>query len=113
MPIHFIADDGDTEDIGDIDPHFYEKQLPASDPFGDNAFLLATARAKDKARVKLIKAVRQADLAARSEGLGLGLDGFARGTLVDPKTGTATAGGVVVWRTIDGVPGGADDDIVL
>jgi hypothetical protein len=87
------------EDIGDVDNHFYEKQVPPSGPFGDNAFALATARAKDTARMQLIKAIRQADLDARGKGFGLGLAGFSDGVLIK--------------RSVDGVNGASDDAIKL
>jgi hypothetical protein len=97
--IRFVTDNGDTEDIGDIDPHFYEKQVAPSSPFGSNAFDLAVAVAKDRARVQLVKAVRQADLDARSKGFGLGLQGFSNGVLIK--------------RSVDGVNGAPDDAIKL
>lgn len=93
--IRLTTDNGDTEDIADVDPHFYEKQVPPSGPFGDNAFALATARAKDRARMQLVKAIRQKDLEARSTGLGLGLQGFSDGVLIK--------------RTVDGAEIASDD----
>jgi hypothetical protein len=115
MPFRIVTDDGDTEDIGDVDSHFYEKQVAPSGPFGSNAFALATARAKDKARVQLIKAVRKADADARSTGLGLGLQGFSAGVLISTSGGETklVAPGVLRSRTIDGVPGAPDDAIKL
>jgi len=93
--IRLTTDNGDTEDIGDVDSHFYEKQVPPSGPFGSNAFDLATARAKDRARMQLIKAIRNKDLEARSKGFGLGLQGLNSGVLIK--------------RTVDGAEVASDD----
>lgn len=98
--IRLVNDSGDAEDIGDVDSHFYEKQVPPSGPFGSNAFALATARAKDRARKQLIKAVRQQDRDMRSKGLGLGIQGFELGALVVP-------------RSIDGIDSAPDYEIKL
>jgi hypothetical protein len=113
--IRLVTDNGDTEDIGDVDSHFYEKQVPPNGPFGSNAFALATARAKDKARVQMIKAIRKADAEAMSTGLGLGLQGFSEGVLISTSGGETKLGlsGVVRSRTIDGVLGAPDDAIKL
>lgn len=112
MPIRLVTDNGDTEEIGDIDSHFYEKQVPPSGPFGDNAFALAAARAKDKARVRLVKAVRKADLDAQSTGLGLGLQGLGEGVLLS-QNGQVLNRGLFVTRSIDGVTDAPDDAIKL
>jgi hypothetical protein len=57
---------GRRPDIDGVDRHFYENQVPPSSPFRDNAFALATARAKDNARHELIVAIQEADADARN-----------------------------------------------
>lgn len=83
--IWITTDDGEPEDVGDVDPHFYEKQVPPSSPFGGEAkrvFALAKARGLDKARVKLIKRIMEEDEKMSSKGFGLGLAGFNNGKLI-------------------------------
>lgn len=99
MAIRFVDNDGVTEDIGDLDVHFYEKQVTAGGPFGDNAFQLAKARALDKARVAQVKAIRKAQSEALSTGVGLGLEGLSTGVLIE--------------RSIDGAVGAPDDRVTL
>jgi hypothetical protein len=70
---------------------------------------------EDKARVQMIKAVRQADLDAQSQGFGTGLQGFSAGVLISTNGGETklVAPGVLRSRTIDGVLGAPDDAIKL
>jgi hypothetical protein len=90
----FIADDSDVPDnSGQIDAQFYQRQVPSSGPFGDNAFALAAARARDKARVKLIRAI-QAEQDQKA------LDELIPQSVLDVATGksvtAAQAGGAFV-----------------
>lgn len=91
MPVKFIPDDNDSDpDIPGVNRHFYEEQVGSASPFDDTwAFRVATARAKDEARHKLIKAVQEADQQARYNSFA----GFGNDSLTESMS---------VTRSIDG-----------
>lgn len=95
------ADEGEA--IAGVDRHYYERQVGPADPFDPaHAQRLAAAVAKDRARHKLIRAIRQADVDARAGGVdftGLGLVG--------------TDQDLAASRSIDGVAGASLDNIKL
>lgn len=98
-----LLPDNDTSDFVDgVDRHFYEKQVTgSSSPFdGTYEFRLATARAKDKARHQMIRAVHAADHQARADSLG----GFGNDSLLDSMS---------VSRSINGVEDAPDENIKL
>jgi len=100
MAIRFVpdADSGDP-DIPGVDRHFYENQALASGGL-DNAFEIATARAKDEARHQLIKAVKIT--AERSEA---DIGRF-------DEAASFLSGERLAWtRVIDGIEGAPDNDI--
>lgn len=102
MPIRFVPDHEPEETLEGVDRHFYEKQVPPSGPFQDNSFKLAAARAKDKARHDLIKAVRQKAIDAN----------YNMGRI--EEAGHFLSGESITWkRSIDGVEGAPDDAIKL
>lgn len=101
MPVT-IKPDGDQSGFVDgVDRHFYENQVGPSSHFDDtHAFRLATARAKDKARHQLIKAIQKADQDARYNSFtGFGADSISDATSVS--------------RSIDGVERASDEAIKL
>lgn len=101
----FVPDQDTDPAISGVDRHFYERQVGAASPFdATHAFRLAAARAKDKARHELIRAVQKADEDAR-QNRGLGRE------LGDVLAGNPT--GAVTTRTIEGVAGASDDAIKL
>lgn len=86
-----------------VDRHYYEKQVGPSSPFDDtHAFRLAAARAKDKARHQLIRAVQQEEERLRSESLS-GLGDYSQ----EARRNT------IANRSVDGVKGAPDDAIKL
>lgn len=93
-----VKPDGDQSSFVDgVDRHYYENQVGAASPFDDTfQFRLAAARAKDRARHHLIKAVRVE--AAKARG----------GMISDGATARAAE-----RRSIDGVEGATDDAIKL
>jgi hypothetical protein len=63
--VTFKADDSDApDDFGAIDATYYQRRAPPGDPFA-----FAKARAKDKARVKLIRAIIEQEAQKRVNGL--------------------------------------------
>lgn len=110
MATKFVPDSSSNEpDIPGVDRHYYEKQIGPASPFDDTyAFRLAVARAKDKARHKLIRAVQAAaDEADRS---GFDFAGTGRGII---KYHTDDVARGLVKRSVDGVDGAPDDAIKL
>jgi hypothetical protein len=105
MPSRFSEDGSSaaTESLEGVDRHYYEKQIGPSSP-GDNtqAFKLAAAVAKDRARHELIKAIRVEDARLRGDSI-VGIGDFS---------GEARAN-VYANRTVDGVRGASDDAIKL
>ena len=99
-----IKPDPQAECVDGLERHYYERQLGPTNPFDDQyQFKLAAARAKDKARHLLVKAVRKAARDAR----------FNRSVgreLTDVLTGRQAT---VEKRFIDGVEGASDEAIKL
>lgn len=90
MASKLIDNDPVGADIPGVDRHFYENQVPPSSPFRDNAFALATARAKDKARHELIRAIQKADADARNASVtGFGDQGLAGEMSIDGRDGVS------------------------
>ena len=103
MPRFEAGRDSDGGDLEGVDRHHYEKQIGPSSPFDrTHAFRLATARAKDRARHKLIRAIRKKEREARGNSL-TGLGDFSQ----------AARREVYAQRTVDGVKGATDDAIKL
>lgn len=104
MPTTFKADSGSVEQLEGVDRHFYAKQVGPASPFDDTyAFRLAAARAKDTARHKLIKRIREEERKARG-------DRSVGAELGDIFSGREK---LVAQRTVDGVKGAPDDAIKL
>jgi|GEM_PF-3055100 len=95
-----------------FDPHHYEKQVARGAPWDTGyAFRLATARAKDKARTKLVRAIRlEAKQMKSASYTTLGADYLTRDHGINTFIGEAHAN---VVRSIDGVRDAPDDAIKL
>lgn len=90
-------------DLEGVDRHYYEKQVGPSSPFDEtHAFRRAAARAKDRARHQLIRAIRDKEREARGNSF-TGLGDFSQ----------AARSEVYAQRTVDGVKGATDDAIKL
>lgn len=104
MATRFMAGNDSSGRLEGVDRHFYEKQIGPASPFDDtHAFRLAAARAKDTARHKLIKRIREEEAKARY------------GRSVGAELGDILSGrqDVISQRTVDGVKGASDDAIKL
>lgn len=115
MPSRLVPDPGQLEQVVDdmghvsnnYDPHFYEKQVQRGAAWDTTyAFRLATAKAKDRARNQLARAVQSEARQAQWKAAG-GLGGFRDFNSV---LGEAHA---KVKRSINGVEGAPLDDIKL
>lgn len=99
-----IKTDTQAQWVDGVDRHYYEKQVGAANPFDDKyQFKLAAARAKDKARHEMIRAVRNAAQDAR-ERRGVGQE---LGDILSGRQATSEK------RWVDGVEGAPDDAIKL
>lgn len=95
-----------------FDPHYYEKQVARGAPWDTGyAFRLAAARAKDKARSKLVRAIRlEAKRLQSASYTTLGADYLTRDHGFNAFVGEAHTN---VTRSIDGVRDAPDDAIKL
>lgn len=99
----FVDDAGAGGDLEGVDRHYYENQVGAASPLDEaHAFRLAAARAKDRARHDLIRAIRAKEREARGDTFG----GFGQVT-------PAARGEIYAQRTVDGVKSATDDAIKL
>lgn len=99
-----VKPDPQAEWVDGLDRHYYERQLGPTSPFDDQyQFKLAAARAKDKARHLLVKAVREEARRARyNRGVTQELGDILRGRQATTEK-----------RYIDGVEGATDEAIKL
>jgi|SRR4051812_15787165 hypothetical protein len=112
MPIRLIKGADEPGDLDGVDRHFYENQVGPSSLFDDaHAFRLATARAKDQARHKLIRAVREEEARVKAETFaGVKLDSMFN---VSDDFSAEARRNVLQNRTVDGAKGAGDDAIKL
>ena len=103
MPRFEAGSDSAGGDLEGVDRHYYAKQVEPASPFDKtHAFRLATARAKDRVRHNLIRAIREREREARGNSFtGLG------------DVSQAARREVYAQRTVDGVKGATDDAIKL
>ncbi|MBR1198829.1 hypothetical protein JQ574_22795 [Bradyrhizobium sp. AUGA SZCCT0158] len=115
MPVKFIpGQDDPAADLDGVDKHYYRNQVGPSSPFDTtHAFRWAEARAKDRARHNLIRAVRKEEQRLRNETFAGGVRVDSSLNVVVDDFSAEARQNVLNNRTIDGIAGAKDDAIKL
>ena len=115
MATKVVPDGDESAFVEGVDRHYYRRQVGPSSPFDNtHAFRLAAAIAKDKARHKLIKAVRKEEQRIKSErGVFQEFSDRANNPGGDADYSKQARRNVLANRTVDGVKGASDDAIKL